>query len=359
MPLTKEQMLSPMQAIQDYERSHGMPSNWINYAIRYAAPNGHWQKLERGEIKLDAGFFKGFTSDLQSNDAWKKYQASFQNGQTKLKDLANPTQLGDHVSLKAETVDSNLTEEDKGSTPDSIDQSTNTKPSLTKLAKDKTIGDPVSLESEAVLEPPSERSTSSSSSRLQTSPRSSNSSQDGPPEVDGEDLFWKMMSASRHPDPYIFPVLERLSGLQPRPIIAALSNTVTFPPDHPWSKPESFAMSSSADSAVKSQAALDLKSYFNVYVSSSEIGLRKPSPEAYELTIRKLNEYSSRTGGEEIRAEDIIFLDDIGENVKAARNLGMRTIKVQMGKTWRAVKVLEDELGGVELLDEKTRRSKL
>ena len=40
-----------------------------------------------------------------------------------------------------------------------------------------------------------------------------------------------MMAASRHPDPYIHPALERLSKQKPRPIIGALSNTVIYPPD--------------------------------------------------------------------------------------------------------------------------------
>lgn len=42
------------------------------------------------------------------------------------------------------------------------------------------------------------------------------------------------------------------------------------------------------------------------------------------------------------------------------REVGMKTIRVQLGKTWRAVKELERILGeDVVLMDEKTRRSKL
>ena len=65
-----------------------------------------------------------------------------------------------------------------------------------------------------------------------------------------------------------------------------------------------------------------------------------------------------KRGGNGIEAGDILFLDDIGQNLKMAREVGMRTIRVQLGKTWRAVKELE-EATGVELMDEKTRRSKL
>ena len=59
-----------------------------------------------------------------------------------------------------------------------------------------------------------------------------------------------------------------------------------------------------------------------------------------------------------MKAEDVLFLDDIGENLKTARELGMSTIRVLLGKTWRAVKELEKETG-VELMDEKVRKSKL
>ena len=57
-------------------------------------------------------------------------------------------------------------------------------------------------------------------------------------------------------------------------------------------------------------------------------------------------------------AADVVFLDDIGENLRVAREVGMRTVKVMMGKTWRAVKELEG-IVRVELMDEKTRRAKL
>lgn len=346
-------MLSPMQAIQDYENKNGLPSDWINFAIRHASPNGHWQRLERGEIKMDAGFFKGFTQDLQSPDAWKVFNSSFATEKKQLKHLANPTQLGDHVSLKAEAADSNPTDEDKGAgQQEGQSGAAKQRPSLSKLAKDTTIGDPVSLESEDVVE--SSSGESPASAPPQPTPSASSKDKTIPPEINGEQLFWAMMSASRHPDPYVFPALTRLSNQKPRPIIAALSNTVTFPPDHPWSKPTK--SSSSNDPA----ATFDPKTFFDVYVSSSEAGMRKPSREIYDLTLQRLNEHARKNNMGEIRAEEIVFLDDIGENLKTAREVGMRTIKVQLGKTWRAVKQLEAELGGgVELMDEKTRRSKL
>lgn len=368
------QVLSPLQGILDFERKNGIPTDWVNYAIRYSAPNGYWQRLERGEIKMDADFFKGFTADLQNKNAWKEFHTTFRNEKKKLKDTMNPTQLGDHVSLKAEAADSKPTDQDTGahggessssSSPTSDSSSSaqaQERPSLSKLAKDTTIGDPVSIESEDVVDSPDTSSSKPGTTSVAKgsgsslpSPNFSQSSVPAMPSIDGESLFWSMMAASREPDPYVFPALQRLSNQQSRPILGALTNTAIYPPDHPWSK------ETSAPKDAPSTAALfDPRSFFDVYVASAEVGMRKPSREIYELAVRQLDEFDRRKGGSGVKAEDIVFLDDIGENLKTAKELGMRTIRVQLGKTWRAVKELEGALGkGVELMDEKTRKSKL
>ena len=177
------------------------------------------------------------------------------------------------------------------------------------------------------------------------------------------------MDAARSPDPYIFPALLRLKSFpaDKRPILGALSNTVIFPPGHPYNRiasvPASSQSTSSSPAASPSpkstvSADSDPRSHFDVFVASAEVGLRKPQKEIYVLTIQKLDEYSKQSGGSGVKAEEVVFLDDIGENLKTARELGIRTIKVQLGKTWRAVKELEGVIGA-SLMDEKTRRSKL
>ncbi len=321
---------------------------------------------------MDADFFKGFTADLHNKSAWKEFHTSFRNEKKKLKDTVNPTQLGDHVSLKAETADSNPTDQDRGANSGQSSAVATSKlsnsnqeaerPSLSKLAKDTTIGDPVSLESEDVVESSNKPNSNPSPTNTAKPPNVLSSSSDNAdyslpalPSIDGESLFWSMMSASREPDPYVFPALERLSKQQPRPILGALSNTVIFPPDHPWSTPNS-ALKNSASNAF----FFDPRSFFDVYVASAEVGKRKPSRDIYELAVERLDEFDRQKGGSGIKPEDVVFLDDIGENLKTGREFGMRTIRVQLGKTWRAVKELEGVLGnGVELMDDKTRRSKL
>lgn len=365
-----------MQGILDFERKHGIPTDWINYAIRYSSPNGYWQRLERGEINMDAEYFKGFTADLHNKDAWKGFHTSFRNEKKKLKDTVNPTQLGDHVSLKAEAADSKPTEHYRGaqssysssspSKPEPSENQYGKRPSLSKLAKDTTIGDPVSLESEDVVES-SDRSKSNTAPAPEAkepivAPSSPNTNASDPslplmPQIDGEALFWKMMGASREPDPYIFPALERLSKHKSRPIIGALSNTVIYPSGHPWAKQE---RSSTPITPGSDSFFFNPREFFDVYVASAEVGMRKPSRDIYELAIQRLDELDKQRGGSGVKGEDIVFLDDIGENLKMGREVGMRTIKVQLGKTWRAVKQLEGVLGeGVELMDDKTRRSKL
>ena len=330
---------------------------------------------------MDADFFKGFTTDLKNINAWQGFHTSFRSEKKQLKDTANPSQLGDHVSLKAETADSKPTDQDRGaqpttSSPSSSEQpiddpESGERPSLSKLAKDTTIGDPVSIESEDVVEPSSKDKlhTKSASEAEETivapslsSTDSSNPSLPALPQIDGESLFWAMMSASRSPDPYIFPALERLLKQNPRPILAALSNTVIYPPDHPWSKEiGSPPSSSSANTPLPHLSFSNPRSYFDVYVASAEVGMRKPHRNIYEFTIQCLDEFDKKErGGQGIKPDEIVFLDDIGENLKTGKEVGMKTIRVQLGKTWRAVKELEGILGEeMELMDERTRRAKL
>jgi putative hydrolase of the HAD superfamily len=57
---------------------------------------------------------------------------------------------------------------------------------------------------------------------------------------------------------------------------------------------------------------------FDVVVESAVEGVRKPDPRIYELACERLS----------VRPDESVFLDDLGVNLKAARALGMTTIKV-------------------------------
>lgn len=61
-----------------------------------------------------------------------------------------------------------------------------------------------------------------------------------------------------------------------------------------------------------------LRSEFDVFIESTRVGLRKPDPRIYQLACHELG----------VTPAEAAFLDDIGLNLKAARELGMTTIKV-------------------------------
>jgi putative hydrolase of the HAD superfamily len=63
---------------------------------------------------------------------------------------------------------------------------------------------------------------------------------------------------------------------------------------------------------------LQVLDLFDVVVESSKVGVRKPDPRFYEIACELL----------EITPREAVFLDDLGVNLKPARALGMRTIKV-------------------------------
>lgn len=151
-----------------------------------------------------------------------------------------------------------------------------------------------------------------------------------------------MMRGSRAADPWMFPALKKLkeSG---KYILAALSNTVIFPPGHPYNDTHS-----------------DVKAVFDVFVSSAHVGMRKPNADIYQFTVKeldkwaKLNAWSGRGWEEGIKPNEIVFLDDIGENLKAAKEAGFGTIKVHLGRAYEAVDALE-ELTGLQLAGDHPR----
>jgi putative hydrolase of the HAD superfamily len=61
-----------------------------------------------------------------------------------------------------------------------------------------------------------------------------------------------------------------------------------------------------------------LRDLFDVFIESSVEGLRKPDPRIYELACSRLG----------VTPAEAVFLDDIGANLKPARQLGLTTIKV-------------------------------
>ncbi|KAF7520439.1 hypothetical protein G7054_g12775 [Neopestalotiopsis clavispora] len=250
-------VVSPFQAILDYELSLGIPPGWINYSISKTAPNGFWHKLERGDIPMDDAYFEGFSRDLHDAARWEAfYKIQQSKNNTKLPEATPPL-----------------------------------------------------------------------------------------PTLDAKWLFNEMMTASAAPDPWMYPALRKLKA-SGKFILAAVSNTVIFPPGHPLYQEDYFGG--------------PVRGLFDVFVSSAHVGLRKPDAKMYQYTMREINKYaaaaassSSRQQGD-IKPEDIVFLDDIGENLKAAKKLGLRTIKVNLGRAFEAVDELE-KVTGLQLAGDHPR----
>jgi putative hydrolase of the HAD superfamily len=88
-----------------------------------------------------------------------------------------------------------------------------------------------------------------------------------------------------------------------------------------------------ADEPAESRLGQDLRELFDAFVESAIVGLRKPDPRIYRHACAALG----------VEPGESIFLDDIGTNLKAARALGMHTIKVDTPE--QALAELESALG--------------
>lgn len=76
-----------------------------------------------------------------------------------------------------------------------------------------------------------------------------------------------------------------------------------------------------ADNKTKPEreaAVAEVMAMFDHVVESSVIGVRKPEREFYEKALEIIG----------VNAEESVFLDDLGINLKTARAMGMTTIKV-------------------------------
>jgi len=62
----------------------------------------------------------------------------------------------------------------------------------------------------------------------------------------------------------------------------------------------------------------EILALFDVIVESSKVGVRKPTPEFYRMACDALG----------IEPHEAVFLDDLGINLKPAKEMGMQTIKV-------------------------------
>jgi putative hydrolase of the HAD superfamily len=62
----------------------------------------------------------------------------------------------------------------------------------------------------------------------------------------------------------------------------------------------------------------EVMALFNRVIESAKIGLRKPDPRVYQMMVEALG----------VDPQRCVYLDDLGVNLKPARDMGMTTIKV-------------------------------
>lgn len=268
-------VVSPFQAILNYETENKIPVGYINYAIQKGPhETGAWQLIERGEVELNDDWFVSFQAQLSRPEIWREYLARIVQKQT----------LGGAGGSAIE-----------GGHPPEV------------------------------------------------------------PAIDAKKLFWRMMKMSREPDPYMYPALRKLqeSG---QFVLGAFSNNVTFPTNILDDEGVLFTKELQHRPHPNPYAndSTDMTTNFDIFLGSAAVGVRKPDPEAYRLATREMSKISESKGKGKITEGEVLFLDDIGINLKFAKKTGLRTIKVNLGQTKDAVQELE-EATGMRLLDDKAK----
>ncbi|GAA6005500.1 hypothetical protein JCM10207_003004, partial [Rhodosporidiobolus poonsookiae] len=165
-------------------------------------------------------------------------------------------------------------------------------------------------------------------------------------------LWSTMMEPALEPDPVVVEAINRLRASN-RFKVAALTNNFSPSPLPSCSPSSSRARDPTATpsyrptSAAALRAALHatareagetkgagndvMRGLFDAYFESCVEGLRKPDPRFFRLALTRLG----------VKAEETVFLDDIGHNLAAARGVGMRTIRVHHGRSSEAIEELE------------------
>ncbi|KAF9405511.1 hypothetical protein BGZ94_003502, partial [Podila epigama] len=168
------------------------------------------------------------------------------------------------------------------------------------------------------------------------------------PLVDGRELFIQMMSRATVVNPRMVHVIESLrkSGF----IVAALTNNFNYPTDERGRNEQQIILDHAAKTlragtgdeseTGSSGGALvmgqdHLKRMFDYFIESASVGLRKPDPAIYLKACEVVG----------VQPLEVVFLDDIGANLKSAQELGMTTIRVELGKSDKAIEQLSRLLG--------------
>ncbi|GAA5856464.1 hypothetical protein JCM8547_008755 [Rhodosporidiobolus lusitaniae] len=175
--------------------------------------------------------------------------------------------------------------------------------------------------------------------------------------IDGKELWSIMMDPATEPDPIVVEAINRLRASRTLKVAALTNNFAApgsapsrHPSSPPFSRPTSVdelraSLKATGQGAEKGKQTYVLKGLFDEFIESCVEGLRKPDPRFFQLALDRLG----------VKAEETVFLDDIGHNLAAAAKLGIKTIRVHYGRSREATAVLE-KLVGVDLgLEQKAK----
>ncbi|KAG0204723.1 hypothetical protein BGX28_003428 [Mortierella sp. GBA30] len=198
------------------------------------------------------------------------------------------------------------------------------------------------------------------------------------PKIDGRQLFHQMMGKAAVVNPCMIQAIAALRDAGY--IVSALTNNFLYPTDERGQREQELilqvtagsASSSSSLQSVSTPSSLSsfthtlvsegsntngrggaiimgqeqLKKLFDHYIESAILGLRKPDPAIYLKACEIVG----------VQPSEVVFLDDIGANLKSAQGVGITTVRVELGKPEKAIEELENILGnGIRLLLPKVK----
>ncbi|CAG7854071.1 SubName: Full=Uncharacterized protein {ECO:0000313/EMBL:CCA75748.1} [Serendipita indica DSM 11827] len=160
--------------------------------------------------------------------------------------------------------------------------------------------------------------------------------------VDGRELFGRMMRGSQFDD-LVVRAIKIIRATRQYRVVAITNNFAGSTSNVDEEEKKFLGWDGGAAST-----SLQLRALFDDYIDSSEVGLRKPDPAIYKLACERNS----------LKPQETIMLDDLGMNLKPAKELGMTTIQVNIGRSEEAVRKL-GELLALDLLDGGAPMSRL
>lgn len=134
--------------------------------------------------------------------------------------------------------------------------------------------------------------------------------------INGEEMWKTMMGDSSTVNDDMVKAIKRLRAYGFK--VGALTNNFKDEPSAEKSDPSLLTHRDKPEPRHQTATGekFDLPSLFDKFVESAIIGYRKPEPKAFAIACEELG----------VKPEEVVFLDDIGTNLKGAKAVGMTTI---------------------------------